>query len=420
MKIAIISHSDLLGGAAIVTYRLAEALMREGHDVKMVVYTKIGTSDMVDAISTRLKRGWRFLVERAAIYTQNGYNRQNLFKVSIANTGTPVEKHPWVLDADVILMGWINQGLVSLEGVKKLAATGKPIVWTMHDMWNLTGICHHAHECNAFKIQCGNCQFLGGNRENDLSRKVWKRKKELYDSTDITFVAVSNWLAEKCRQSSLLSGRDVRVIPNAFPVENFVTHAQSIDNLLNISSNHDTIILGAARLDDPIKGLKYALDALNYIFDNFPQIANKSQLVLFGELRDKSLLDKLRFPHIYLGRVNDRQLISQLYANAKIVLSTSLYETLPGTLIEGQAAGCLPVTFGRGGQADIVTHLKDGYIARYKDSESVAKGIIWALKQNVDREALHNSVAERFSAKMVAAKFINLFNELLEKKRTNG
>lgn len=112
--------------------------------------------------------------------------------------------------------------------------------------------------------------------------------------------------------------------------------------------------------------------------------------------------------------MNDWRLLRQLYAAASVVLSTSLYETLPGTLIEGQAAGCLPVTFGRGGQADIVTHLKDGYIAEYKNPESVADGIIWALSQKPDREALHESVRERFASNTVAQRFIALFNELLQ------
>lgn len=99
-----------------------------------------------------------------------------------------------------------------------------------------------------------------------------------------------------------------------------------------------------------------------------------------------------------------------------MVLSSSLYETLPGTLIEGQASGCLPVTFGRGGQADIVTHLSDGYIARYADTRDLAKGILWVLDQNVDRQALHESVRRRFSSTSVARSYIELFNQLVAVK----
>ena len=123
------------------------------------------------------------------------------------------------------------------------------------------------------------------------------------------------------------------------------------------------------------------------------------------------MLDRLRFSHRNLGMISDFKIIRYLCSVAKVIISTSLYETLPGTLIEGQAGGALPVTFGRGGQNDIVEHKKTGYIARYKDSRDVAEGIMWALKANVPREELHKSVERRFNAWHIAQEYIKLFSE---------
>ena len=95
------------------------------------------------------------------------------------------------------------------------------------------------------------------------------------------------------------------------------------------------------------------------------------------------------------------------------MLATALYETLPGTLIEGQAAGCTPVTFGRGGQSDIVDHGKSGYIAEYRNAESVAEGIIQALEKPADREMLHEQVRSRFASDVIAKRYIELFNRML-------
>lgn len=419
LKVAIISHSDMLGGAAIFSYRLAEALRQSGTDARMVVYTKMSESQNVDLVSTRFKRGLRFVAERARIFVGNGFSRDNLFKVSIANTGTEFHNHPWVQEADIILLGWINQGMLSFDGLKKLTELGKPMVWNMHDMWNLTGICHHAHECSGYLHACGNCMFLGSRRANDLSHSVWLKKEKLYAESNITFVAVSNWLAEKARRSTLLSGKDVRVIPNAIPVENFITEPTHMVQTFNMRYDVQTIVMGAARLDDPIKGIDYAIDALNYIFDNHPRIASQIQVVFFGALRDKTKLDRLRLNHKYLGRVNDWRMLRQLYASSKIVLSTSLYETFGGTLIEGIASGCLAVSFGEGGQHDIISHKKNGFIARYKDPRSVAEGILWALNENPDREALHKEIADKFASEIVAGEYNKLFQELITRKN-NG
>ncbi|MCM1483515.1 MAG: glycosyltransferase [Muribaculaceae bacterium] len=415
LKVTLICHSDMLGGASVVTTRLMHALREEGVDARMLVYTKLTDDPYISVISSRGTRGLKFMAERARIALSNGFSRRDLFKVSIANTGTRVDRHPWVREADVIVLSWINQGLMSLKGIGRLGALGKPVVWTMHDMWCLTGICHHAYECTGFKEQCGRCPLLHSKRKNDLSHTVWKIKHRLYDRMPITFVAVSRWMAERARHSSLLKDRDIRVIPNAFPIGSFYTTPRGSVSTMRFNPDQNIILMGAARLDDPIKGLDYAIDALNYMFENHPETARHSLAVFFGHLRDRSALQRLRFPHLYLGTVSDPKLLRNIYASAKVVLSTSLYETLPGTLIEGQAAGCLPVTFGRGGQADIVTHLKDGYIAEYRDAESVARGIIWALSQRTDREALHESVRERFAASTVARRYTELFAELLHR-----
>lgn len=413
MKVALVCSSDLLGGASMVTYRLMHALRHQGVDARMIVYTKMSEDDEVKLVGSRFMRGIYFMAERAKIMMANGFSRENLFKVSIANIGYPLHRHPWIKKADVVCLSWINQGMVSLNGIRSIARMGKPIVWTMHDMWNCTGICHHAYECTGFKESCGCCPLLDSDKHDDLSHKVWKKKKKLYDTVPINFVAVSNWLAKRCAESSLLAGKNVRVIHNAFPIDTFHTAASGDYPLLNIDYSRNIILMGAARLDEPIKGIEYAIEALNILFDNYPQVAKKCTAVFFGSLRNPAVLGNLRFPHSWVGRINDPETIRELYARSKVVLSTSLYETLPGTLIEGQAAGCLPVTFGAGGQNDIVTHLKDGYIAKYRDAADIAAGIRWALEADIDRNELHESVRARFSSHEVAKSYIDLFNEII-------
>lgn len=414
MKVALVCSSDLLGGASVVTYRLMHALRHQGVDARMIVYTKMSEDKEVEVVGSRFMRGLYFMSERAQIYKANGFSRDNLFKVSLANIGYPLHRHPWIKKADVVCLNWINQGLLSLKGIKAIADLGKPIVWTMHDMWNCTGICHHAYECTNYKKECGCCPLLKSEKPDDLSHKVWRKKMKLYGEVPIHFVAVSRWLADKCAESSLLGDKKVRVIPNAFPVDTFSTTHSGDFPLLNIDYSRDIIVMGAARLDDSIKGIEYAVEALNILFDNYPQIANKCTAVFFGSIRNPAVLGNLRFPHSWVGRINDPVTVRALYACSKVVLSTSLYETLPGTLIEGQAAGCLPVTFGAGGQKDIVTHMKDGYIAKYRDAQDIAAGIRWALSTEIDRNALHESVRARFSSAEIARKYMDLFNEIIK------
>lgn len=396
-----------------MTRRLMHALKAEGIDVKMVVNSKLSDETDIDWGSSRSVHSIRFLQERLGIFLNNGFSHTNLFKVSTASAGTNVASHPWVKEADVVVLSWVNQGFVSLKGIERIAAMGKPIVWMMHDMWCLTGICHHSGTCERYKEQCGRCPLLKSHRSHDLSYRTWLKKKALYDKVPIKFVAVSNWLAGKCRESSLMQGMDIKVIHNPFPIASFHYETKKEIQVTMLDYNKDTILMGAARLDDPIKGLDYAIDALNILFDEHPELVTTTEAVFFGAIRDRSKLDRLNFPSLLAGTIGDPKVLREMYAASKVVLSTSLYETLPGTLIEGQAAGALPVTFGMGGQSDIVTHKVNGYIAEYKNPRSIADGILWALSQKTDRRALHESVRERFSSRSIARQYINLFNQLI-------
>lgn len=414
-KIVLVNHSDTLGGAAIVTFRLMQALRSQGLDVRMVVYTKTSSEENISPIASRFLRTTAFCLERLKLIFATGFNYDNLFKISSGDFALNVHHHPWIKEADIVCLNWFNQGLMSIDGIRKLHRMGKKIVWTMHDMWAMTGICHHSYECEYYLDKCGNCQFLsGGGNADDLSRKMWEEKDKLYREVPMTFVAVSNWLEQRARQSSLLRNCAVLTIHNAFPIEQFYTSPVKQLYSLETPMKPNMILFGAARLDDPIKGLQYTIDALNYIFDNYPEIASDSAVYFFGTIKHPEILDNLRFSHWNLGRINDFKILRYLYSSAKVVLSTSLYETLPGTLIEGQAGGAIPVTFGRGGQEDIIEHLKTGYIARYLDSQDIAKGILWALNANISRDALHESVRKKFSASAIAQKYIDLFSDLLK------
>ncbi|MDE5880820.1 MAG: glycosyl transferase, partial [Muribaculaceae bacterium] len=155
MKIVIINKSDSTGGAAVVSHRLMEALRGIGVDARMLVVEKLTDSPYVElAASSRVVRK-SFLAERLKIFIANGLNRSTLFKIDTASDGLPLWNHPLVRDADAVLLNWINQGMLSLQGVEKILRLGKPVVWTMHDMWCMTGVCHHAGECSHYLKECG-------------------------------------------------------------------------------------------------------------------------------------------------------------------------------------------------------------------------------------------------------------------------
>ena len=419
MKIALICKSDSTGGAAVVTFRLMNALRANGMDARMIVTEKKSGSPHVIEAASQNKSLVPFLAERLRIFAGNGFNRKTLFRIDTASDGLPLHRIPFVREADVICLNWVNQGVVSLKGIRKLAALGKPLVWTMHDMWNMTGICHHAGYCQKFlgpRGECGDCPLLEHKAsKNDLSHKVWQHKKNLYDSVNINFVAVSTWLADTARKSSLMHDSDISVIPNAFD-----TTTISLPTKTAVSDNRDSarIIFGAARIDDPVKDHHTLVEATKILADKYPQEAKRLELVTFGSLKDPDALKGVAIRHTHLGRISPEE-IRDIYESGSVVVSTSEWETLPGTLIEGQAWGCVPVALDHGGQPDIIDHLSTGYLAPWSDNRKenalrIAEGILWGINnRNSVIQIMQHSVIEKFAENTVAEKYIRLFRKLL-------
>lgn len=422
MKVVIINKSDSTGGAAVVSRRLLEALNQNGVEARMLVAEKLTDNPNIAlaALPTLIKE--KFLAERLRIFYQNGFNRKTLFKIDTGAEGLPLWKHPWVKEADAVMLNWVNQGMLSLKGLTKILELDKPVIWTMHDMWPMTGICHHAGTCNHFHRNCGDCPLLAGKASpHDLSFHVHSRKTGIYFNPTLmrktAFVAVSNWLKSKALESSLLKDQRLEVIHNAFDL----TPSQRERS----EGKKFRILFGAARLDDPIKGLDTLRETARILAEEFPQEAGRLEMALFGTIKDPSLLENFKIPLVYLGTIKGEENLKKAYLDSYILVSASSYETLPGTLVEAQAYGCIPVAFNRGGQSDIVEEGKTGFLAQYDEditvrSRNLAQGLVMAVKtcqdplllEKTQREMILN-VESKFSYKTIADRYVDLIRKLV-------
>lgn len=417
IKAVFINHSDTAGGASVVAMRLIKALGGHDVDARMIVMNKNTSSLRVAEAAPRWRQRLSFLAEHADIYMHNGRNRDTLFRISTAKYGLPLHRHAWVRDADVVVLNWINQGMLSLDRIRKISAMGKPIVWIMHDLWNATGVCHYTARCNRYTTGCGNCPLLGpGAAPRDLSAQTFDCKKALYGDVPIHFVAVSHGLADTARTSPLMAGADLSIIPNAFPIHEFATHPALTRNHLGLPEGKRLVVMGAARLDDPVKNLPLAVEALNNT--STPDIA----AVFYGAIRNPDILAALKIPYVALGHIDNFETIKSIMAHASVILSTSLWETLPGTLVEGLAAGAVAVATHNGGQADIVVDDTLGYLV---DDNATALGsaidramTLAHTTGDEGRRNRHADIAALFGADKVARRYADLFEKLVTRPQT--
>lgn len=395
--------------------RLMQALSKQGVETNMLVRDKQTDETRVVSVNNswlqRRLNFLRFVWERLIIFLCNKLNRKELFRVSIANTGVHLATHPLVKEADVIHLHWINQGFLSLKGLRQLIATGKPIVWTMHDMWPATAICHHARTCERFQTLCQNCFYLDSHHA-DLSTFIFSRKKKLYSHSSMAFVCCSKWLMNRAVKSQLLRQKKVIAIPN--PINIALYHPLDRGQArkqFGLPINKPLLLFGALNVTDERKGIDYLIKALRLL------PSDSVELVVFGQVKDK-MADMLPVRIHAMGYLSDDQKIALLYSAVDTFVTSSLEENLPNTIMEAMACGTPCVGFQTGGIPEMIDHGHNGYVAHYQDAEDLAKGIQWVIS-HPDPEALRQACVEKvrthYAEAVVARQYITLYEQLLKR-----
>ena len=420
MKVTLINTADAGGGAPAACMRLLQALRLQGGDARLLVqYKKTNniavTSVVKDAIS-KLKAKLTFLAERIPFIFFHEKDKTVRFAFSTANAGTSIINNPLVKDADILHLHWTNSGFLSIADLKELIDTGKPIIWTLHDMWTFTGGCHYAGTCERFKNECGNCPFLRDASENDLSHQGWIRKAAMYaGAKNITFVTCSNWLGGVAGKSSLISQFPITAIPNPINIEIFSPRDKVAErSKRGIKADAKIILFGAANINDKRKGIRYLVEALQLLKQG-KQDTSGVEVVIFGKNKHFDVT-ALPFPVHQLNIITNENELAGIYSMADVFVTTSLEDNLPNMVMEAMACGTPVVAFNTGGVPEMVDHLQNGYLADLASAQRIADGIAEILYV-ADAEKLaanaRQKVLDNYTNDKVAKQYLELYSSVL-------
>ena len=413
MKILHLCTSDIEHGAARAAYRLHLGLNQIDIDSQMLVRAKFTIDSNVIA-----EKSWRTkLAPSLSNLPLKLYRRRKKRLFSTQWTPDVIAKKVEQIDPDVINLHWICNGFLQIE---TLARLGKPLIWTLHDMWAFTGGCHYTQDCDRFKTYCGNCPQLNSSQNWDLSRWIWQRKRKAWQNLNLTIISPSHWLAQQARASSLFSSLPVKVIPHGLNLQKYQPIAPATARqLLNLPIDKKLILFGASpgTTAEPRKGLQFLQPALKELLQH--NDLQELELVIFGASRPKQPLDIGLNVH-YLGQFHDDVALSLVYSAADIMVVPSMQEAFGQTASESLACGTPVVAFDVTGLKDIVIHEQNGYLAQPFSIEDLAKGITWVLS---DRERLTQlsyharlKAEKDFSVELQANRYLNLYKELKSMK----
>ena len=407
MKVLHLSSGDLDGGAARGAYWLHRALRESGADSQMLVQRKLSDDPSVLAYgSERQDR----MARRAEKLPLRLYRRREPVIFSPATLVRPVQRAVNALSPDIVNLHWVNNGFVSPESV---AGIRVPVVWTLRDMWPMTGGCHYAGSCTKFTAGCGACPVLGSNSPRDLSAWLHVRKRRAWRKTPITVVALSRWLAEQAARSSLFAESDIVVIPNALDVRVFrPSPRQAARAALGLPPDRRLVLFGAMHpLSEPRKGFSAFQKAARLLAAKGQ--ADPPEAVVFGDLGGAR--PELGLRAHFLGALTQDATLALAYAAADVTVMPSLEEAFGKVAMESLACGTPVVCFDGGGPADIVDHLQNGYLARRGDAADLAAGIETLLNGNTPAlaEAALQKVRTEYTFGRQAEQYARLYERVL-------
>ena len=421
MRVLLVNTSEKTGGAAVAANRLMEALNNNGVKAKLLVRDKITDNITVVGLKQSIWRQLPFLWERFVVFLHTHLSKHHLFDIDIANAGIDITRMREFQEADVIHLHWINQGMLSLKNIRKILDSNKAVVWTMHDIWPASSICHYSRGCNYFKSHCHHCQLLpGGGFDNDLSSKVWEAKKRILNDRNIQFVACSRWLEGEAKRSALLVGQNVTNIPNPIDTRVFTVNDKRESRMTaGLPLDKRIILFVSQKVTDKRKGIEYFIDAIDKLVAKNPQMKDDTAIAILGG-HAEDVAEQLPLPTFPIGYINDERKIVAVYNSADVFVLPSLEDNLPNTIMEAMACGVPCVAFKVGGIPEMIDHRRNGYVASVRDAADLAEGIEWVLAPMRHEELSSEAVKKvnlRYSQHSVAMKYIEVYNQAIAFKR---
>lgn len=431
MNILHLSTYDLGGGAAIAAYRLHKGLLRlQQSDIHtevrstMLVGAKTSDDYTVVAPETPAAKLWQRIVAQLDQAPRVAFKSDSPLLISPAWVPSGVVQRALAHQPDIVNLHWIGNGFINIGSLRALARL--PVVWTLHDMWAFCGAEHYTGGDVRYKTGYMRGVRPEGESGFDVHRWTWKRKMNVVAALKhLTVVADSYWLAQCARESMMFRGHRVETIHYGLDTERFRPIPKSLARqILGVPESKTLILFGAINAaNDKRKGIDLLAQALHHLHtmlstephDNLK--TDDIECLIFGSSEPRTP-PRLDFPTHYLGPLHDELSLAVVYAAADVMIVPSREEAFGQTALEALACGTPAVAFRVGGLPDSIDHCINGYLAVPFDTEDLARGILWILRDKHRAAELavnaRNKVLSGFTLEHQAKKYVEIYREMLK------
>ena len=410
MRIALVNNQYQLGGAETVMRQLHRGLRQVGVESRIHVawgktYPK---NDFVSPFYPRLLSRLDYsryhdLIETLAprsLWTDRAFRKLGRGRTKIVHIHN------------------FHGDYASIESLAYVARR-RPVVWTFHAFWGITGGCDHPRKCLRYQDACGDCPNLGEwpVPEIDNTAEQLASKLQHLASVPLTIVAPSHHLAEKVQASPVGRQWQVVEIPNGVDPRQFGFERKrdpEFRKALGLDPEATLILIVNRNFKDPQKGFSMVLEALTGIDPKGIQIGVAGQNTIHAVNRIPE-----EFDVVDAGYIESRERMALLFEAADIFLFASPAENFPCVILEAMSAKCCVVSTPTSGVTEQIQHRKSGCLAFRLSGASLGEALNDALSHpNLRENCGENArcrVQEEFSEELMVARHIALYESLLKK-----
>ena len=242
--------------------------------------------------------------------------------------------------------------------------------------------------------------------------RLVRLKQRFFGAGIQRYVAVSQAVAARLRQTFALPLRKLQVVPNGIAVDAFDRiDGQAVRERLAGGSGKP-IVLCVARLAEQ-KGQRYLIDAAERVPDALFVLAGDGpdRSTLAARIHERHLTDRV----LLLGARRD---IPALLAACDVFVLPSLWEGLPLAILEAMAARKPVIATQVGGTPEAVIHGESGWLAPPADVGALATALQTLLRDAPLAEkyaaAGRARVEQEFSIETMTRRITRLYDQLLQ------
>lgn len=286
------------------------------------------------------------------------------------------------------------------------------VVWTMHDLWPVTGHCAYytMAECNKWKSQCCNCPNIHRYPISfglDNSKKNYADKKRMFTSfKDVHIVVPSMWMETELSES-YVNKYPVTCISNGIDTNVFDynrVNQMTDDVKAKYGIPKDAkILLAVASIWDDRKGLRDLIELSKVLEDDY-------RIVVVG--LNKGQIKSLPANMIGIRRTENKDEIVSLYSSADIFINPSYEESFSLVTIEAQACGTPCIVLDTSAVSELVND-DNGIVLHSYSTEEYVKAINDILERDYSRESVRNTALKYTNDEMLDG-YLSLYKELLK------